>query len=136
MTDTYVRQIWNDSVDAQDIICLQKAVGACYTGHKVEDVLRGLAGGEVQLWRGESPRGRFAIITKVMQYPGGRQLEFWSIGGEGYMVAVPEVDKVLRAFAKEMDCKWIAYTVERGRAFERKLKDVSHKFYTLMVQEV
>lgn len=130
--EPYFSQIWLDKVDDAVLLCLQKATAACYTGHKVEDVLKGLANFELQLWRGAGP---FVAITRVVEYPAGRQLELWAIGGKGYIATLPQVVEVLTEFAKQMGCKWVAYTTDRV-AFQKVCAKFAPKTYTLMVQEV
>lgn len=132
----YIEQIWLDKITDADLICLQKAVEVCYTGHRVEDVLRGLSRFELQLWRGINGPDTFSIITRIVQYPGGKQLEVWSIGGKGYVRSVEQVYGRLKEFAKESSCRWFAVTIERKAFLKLYKRFPKMGIYTLMVQEV
>lgn len=114
MTDTYLEQIWIDKVDELDMIALTKAVEASYYGHKVEHILASVETFESQLWRGESPGGRFVVVTQLFQHPGGKQLLIWSIGGEGYLEAMDTVFEVLKDYARKVEAKWLSANVRKG----------------------
>lgn len=107
MTDTYLEQIWNDKVDEQDILCLQKAVKECYYGYTVEHILEQVFDCQMQLWRGEHKGSRFVIVTQILNHPGGKEFQVWSLGGKGYIKAIPTALPVLLAFARQYNCTWL-----------------------------
>lgn len=126
MTDTYLEHIWLDKVDEIDRANLQIAVEQSIFGHTVDHILAAVAHNTTQIWRGEHKGQRFIMVTQMFEHPGGREFRIWSVGGSGYVKALDEAYKVIEAYAREHNCKWITGLVKR-RGFERLYKRFNFK---------
>lgn len=126
MTDTYIQQIWLDSIEAEDITPLQLAADVLPFGYKVEDILGDIREGYRQLWRGVNKVGRFVLVTQIVQHPGGKELNVWTIAGQGYIYGLKQAHAKMIEFGKENNCKWLTGMVRR-KGFERAYRLFPHR---------
>ncbi len=126
MTDTYVEHIWLDKIDQDDILPLQLAVGALHYGYKVEHILQDVAVNAKQLWRGQNDKGRFILVTQVVSHPGGKELNLWAFGGQGFFLGIEAAHKALVEYGKSQNCKWLTGMTKR-LGFKRFYKRFPHQ---------
>lgn len=89
------------------------ALETCVT-HDIEDVEAGLNAGLFQFWPGDG----CAVVTEIVDYPRGRMLNFWLLGGD--LKALMRMRPAIEAWGRARGCRWADGT---GRpAWARVLK--------------
>ena len=110
-------------LDAEDLGWLKHATTGCFAGVGPGVILPQVVQGNAQLWRFCGERGRGVVVTQMRDYPGGRELYIWQLGGKGVLREIDYIYGVLLDFAKQNYCVWIRGLATPGlaRVYERKL---------------
>jgi hypothetical protein len=80
--------------------------------HDLKDVELGVATGALQFWPGE----RCAVITEIADYPKGRMLNFWLLGGD--LKELMRMRPSIEAWGRSQGCRWASGT---GRSAWRRV---------------
>jgi hypothetical protein len=92
--------------------------------HELADVERALTRGAVQFWPGE----RCAVVTEITDFPQGRMLNFWLLGGD--LKELMRMRPHIEAWGRSQGCKWASGTGRR--AWSRALR--GHGYRELAVE--
>ena len=100
-------QIWVDRLDKNDVQALLAIEKSCYYGHTVDWILDRVTNFELALWRGKGTKIDFLLLTQLRNYPGGKELFLWGVGGKGYLRSAAVVIPKLISYAKSNACRWL-----------------------------
>lgn len=104
------------------------------SGHTLDDLRESFLNGTAQCWVVGDFQG--AVVTSLQDYPQERVLYVQFLSGEGADEWLPDLVKVLNAFAEAEGCAAVEFVGRRGwRKFERAFPDYKPR-YTIYRREV
>lgn len=99
-------------------------------GHSVAWVISQVQCGHMQVWRGRNRQGTYAMITHVVEYPAGKKLHIWGIGGKGFIRSQEFAWGKLIEHCESRGYRWIS-GVSEYKGFERLVNRLRKKFGTI-----
>jgi hypothetical protein len=85
----------------------------------------------MQLWVKIQGKVEGAFITKIAQYPQKNILVVLLLGGDNFKEWKNEADKLLLAFGKENNCKYVELFGRKG--WSRELSNIGYKEQTRLI---
>ena len=91
-----------------ELEALEQSVSEDFAGVDAAKVLSECVVGGAQLWRVLVENvARGILVTQVREWPSGRELYVWHMGGEGIVKVMGQVQEKLEEYARACDCAWV-----------------------------
>ena len=110
VSDVYMFQVAVEDLNEQDLLWIASACEDCYYGYTPKDIFAETITGHFQLWKfGDAEEHCTGImITRLDEYPAGKELWIWGVAGRGYVRNFPVIRQTIMNFAKASKCKWVS----------------------------
>jgi hypothetical protein len=110
---------------------LQDALQYGLGEYSIEDIQNACKSKDMQLWVKIQGKVEGAFITKIAQYPQKNILVVLLLGGDNFKEWKNEADKLLLAFGKENNCKYVELFGRKG--WSRELSNIGYKEQTRLI---